>query len=79
MLAPEDDVLMIPLCRRCVDGHANDAHSALKKPDAGPTEPPRHSDRLKRNHGCLGCGRPLTPRNRSKRLLRCTGYCSLTT
>jgi CRISPR-associated protein Cas2 len=40
LLAPEDDVLLIPLCSRCVD-HIQGTHSALKQPD-WPEEPVSH-------------------------------------
>jgi len=40
LLTIDDDVLMIPLCERCVDGLAC-THSAVKQPD-WPAEPPGH-------------------------------------
>ncbi|HLN27211.1 MAG TPA: CRISPR-associated endonuclease Cas2 [Gemmataceae bacterium] len=40
ILAPEDDLLLIPLCLRCVEA-IQGAHSALKAPD-WPDEPPGH-------------------------------------
>ena len=40
LLTAEDDVLMIPLYERCVDG-MQCAHSAVKSPD-WPEEPPGH-------------------------------------
>ncbi len=40
MLEPEDDVLFIPICDRCVDGILG-THSPLKDPD-WPDAPPSH-------------------------------------
>jgi len=40
ILRPEDDVLIIPLCSRCVDG-IRTTHSALHDPD-WPEEPKGH-------------------------------------
>jgi CRISPR-associated protein Cas2 len=40
LLTAEDDVLLIPLCGRCVDG-MECVHSAVKSPD-WPEEPPGH-------------------------------------
>lgn len=40
LLKPEDDVLLIPLCARCVDGILG-THEALKPPD-WPGAPPTH-------------------------------------
>ena len=41
LLKPEDDVLMIPLCDRCVEG-IQGTHTALKAPD-WPEAPPGHA------------------------------------
>jgi CRISPR-associated protein Cas2 len=41
LLAPEDDVLLIPLCPRCVDGILG-THTAQKDPD-WPETPPGHT------------------------------------
>src|SRR3954464_6252574 len=41
LLKPEDDVLMIPLCTRCVDG-IECTHTALKQAD-WPEAPPGHA------------------------------------
>lgn len=41
LLAPEDDVLMIPLCPRCVR-HVQGTHSAAKLP-RWPGQPERHT------------------------------------
>jgi CRISPR-associated protein Cas2 len=40
MLKPEDDVLVIPLCARCVEGISG-THSVAKEPD-WPEEPAGH-------------------------------------
>jgi CRISPR-associated protein Cas2 len=40
MLEPEDDVLVIPLCARCVEG-IQGTHAATKEPD-WPSEPEGH-------------------------------------
>lgn len=40
LLAAEDDVLMIPLCPRCVEG-IQTTHTAIKQPD-WPDEPEGH-------------------------------------
>jgi CRISPR-associated protein Cas2 len=40
LLAPEDDVLLIPLCERCVAG-VQGTHSASKQPE-WPSEPEGH-------------------------------------
>jgi len=40
ILAPEDDLLLIPLCSRCVES-IQGAHSAVKQPD-WPDQPPSH-------------------------------------
>jgi CRISPR-associated protein Cas2 len=41
LLTADDDVLMIPLCPRCVDG-IRSTHSAAKDPD-WPETPPGHT------------------------------------
>jgi CRISPR-associated protein Cas2 len=40
LLAPEDDVLMLPLCSRCVEGMET-THSTIKRPD-WPDSPASH-------------------------------------
>jgi len=40
ILTPDDDLLVIPLCERCLEG-VQCAHSVVKRPN-WPTKPPGH-------------------------------------